>query len=65
MLLYVGHTSDAIAGVLRKTGVMVHRRPFNTIRIKSVHPRGKVTKDKQAGVVYIIKCSDCDKEYID
>ena len=33
---------------------------LNTIRSCLVHPKDKVTKDEQAGVVYQIQCSDCD-----
>ena len=43
---------------------MVHLRPFNTIRSKLVYSKDKVHKNERAGMVYKIKCSDCDKEYI-
>ena len=63
-LPYIGTTSDAIARVIRKTGVQVHLRPFNTIRNRLVHPKDKITNDEKAGVVYHIKCGECDVTYV-
>ena len=64
ILPYIGPTTDAIARVIRKTGIQVHSRPYNTIRNRLVHPKDKIKNDEKAGVVYHIKCGDCDVTYV-
>ena len=64
ILPYVGHMSDNIARLMHKAGVQVHLRPFNTIRSHLVHPKDKVKKEEKAGVVYKIKCNECEATYI-
>ncbi len=61
---YVGPLSEAMARVIRKAGVSVHMRPFNTIRSKLVHPKDKVKKEDKSGIVYHIQCSDCEASYV-
>ena len=56
--------TDAVARVIRKTGVGVHLRPFNTIRGHLVHPKDKIDKEEQAGVVYKINCGSCEASYV-
>ena len=63
-LPYVGHTSDAVARILRKSGVTVHLKPFNTLRSHLVHPKDKVPLEERAGLVYYIKCGDCSASYV-
>ena len=63
-LPYVGHTSDAIARILRKAGVMVHLKPYNTIRSYLVHPKDKVELTERAGLVYYIQCGGCSASYV-
>ena len=63
-LPYVGHVSEAIARNIRKAGIQVHLRPTNTIRQKLVHPKDKLDKMEQAGVVYKIQCNDCQASYV-
>jgi hypothetical protein len=63
-LPYVGNMSNAIARVMRKAGVQVHLRPHNTIRGHLVHPKDKITNDEKAGVVYHIKCAECESHYV-
>ncbi len=63
-LPYIGHCSDAIARTIRKAGVAVHLRPYNSIRSRLVHPKDKVTNNEKAGLVYHIKCGDCDATYV-
>ena len=41
---------------------MFHK-PYNTIRSILVHPKDNTIRDK-AGVIYRIKCHDCDKTYV-
>ena len=59
-LPYVGPVSDAVARLIRKNGVAVHMRPTNTIRSRLVHPKDKVDKKDKCGLVYLVKCLDCD-----
>ena len=63
-LPYVGHLTGAICRTIRKTGVSVHLKPYNTIRSRLVHPKDKVPEDERAGAVYQIQCSDCDAAYV-
>ena len=39
-------------------------KPQTTLRQVLVHPEDKVEKQKKAGVVYKIPCSQCEKVYI-
>ena len=63
-LPYVGHSSDAIARVLRKSGITVHLKPFNSIRSRLVHPKDKIPMEGKAGLVYLIECGDCNAKYV-
>ena len=63
-LPYVGRVSDAIGRTIRKTGINVHMKPYNTIRQALVHPKDKVPLGDQTGVVYKIQCADCDASYV-
>ena len=63
-LPYIGLCSDAIARIIRKAGVAVHLRPYNSIRSWLVHPKDKITNDEKAGLVYHVKCGDCDATYV-
>ncbi len=56
--------TDAITRIMRKVGVTVHIRPFNTLRSKLFHPKDKVDKSDRTGVVYHIKCPCCDSNYV-
>ena len=63
-LPYVGHVTDALCRKIRKAGVAVHLKPFNTTRSKLVHPKDKISKLEKSGVVYHIKCGQCDSSYV-
>ena len=63
-LPYVGPMTEAIARNIRRAGVTTHIRPFNTIRGRLVHPKDKLDRLDQAGVVYRIACNDCDATYV-
>ena len=63
-LPYVGPVSQAVARTIRKAGVAVHLRPYNTIRGSLVHPKDKLDKKDKAGLVYHIKCADCSATYV-
>ena len=61
---YVGSVTDAVARVIRKHGIQVHIKPFNTLRNKLVHPKDKISKEENSGVVYHIQCDDCNATYV-
>ena len=63
-LPYVGNMSEAIARIMRKAGITVHLRPFNTLRSKLFHPKDKVEKSNRSGVVYHVKCPCCNSNYV-
>ena len=63
-LPYVGVMSDTIARLIRKTGVAVHMKPYNTVRSQLVHPKDKVAPQDKTGVVYRIQCGDCPASYV-
>ena len=63
-LPYVGSVTDALARTIRKAGVAVHMKPYNSIRSHLVHPKDKVTKEDKSGVIYRIKCGDCTASYV-
>ena len=53
-----------ISRLIRKAGVTVHIKPYNTIRGKLVHPKDKVDHLDKCGTVYHIKCVDCSATYV-
>ena len=63
-LPYVGHVTEAIARTIRKAGIAVHLKLYNSIRQHLVHPKDKVTKQDKAGAIYHIKCGDCAEDYV-
>ena len=58
MLPCVRHVTDAICRIIRKAGVGVLIKPYNTVRRKLIHPKDKVSKLDKAGVVYQIDYAD-------
>ena len=63
-LPYVGHVTDALARTIRKAGVAVHLRPYNSIRSQLVHPKDRVRKSEVCGSVYKVECADCPASYV-
>ena len=41
-LSYAGHVTNAIAILIRKSGVAVHLKPYNMLKSQLVHPKDKV-----------------------
>ena len=60
---YVSGLSERLQRVFRSHGVPSYHKPCNTLRSLLVRPKDKSEKDKQCGVVYSVKCSECDQEY--
>ena len=60
---YFSGLSEQLQMVLRSHGVPSYHKPCITLRSLLVSPKDK-SKEKQCGVVYSIKCSECDQEYV-
>ena len=61
---YVHSFTEKIQRIFTKHRVATVVKPQTTLRQVLVHPRDKVEKQKKAGVVYKIQCSQCEKVYI-
>ena len=56
--------TEKIQRIFTKHRVGTVVKPQTTVRQVLVHPKDKVEKQKKAGVVYKIPCSQCEKVYI-
>ena len=63
-LPYIRGTSEHLARIFKKHGVTTYHKPINTIRSLLVNPKDKTAIDKKCGVIYNIKCDDCESSYI-
>ena len=63
-LPYVAGVTEPISPRLCKAGVAAHSKPHKTIRQMLVAPKDKDSAEDVSGVVYNIKCKDCEAEYI-
>jgi hypothetical protein len=61
---YVQGVSKHIKRVFDKHGVRVYHKPVNTIRQQLVHPKDPTPIENKCGVVYKIKCDNCEHNYI-
>ncbi|KAK3722628.1 hypothetical protein QZH41_011725 [Actinostola sp. cb2023] len=63
VLPYVNGVSEKISRALRPHGIKIAHKPL--CKISELFPRPKATKDAtfKTGVVYKVKCSDCDFIY--
>ena len=61
---YVHSFTEKIQRISTKHGVATVIKPQTTLRQVLVHPKDKVEKNKKAGAVYKIPCSQCEKVYI-
>ena len=64
MILYVKGVSEHIRRVMSKFKVQVFFKPVNTLRQLLVRPKDPLDKERVIGLVYQIKCSDCDAFYV-
>ena len=62
---YISGLSDQLERVFRSHSIPSYHKPFKTLRSLLVNAKDKSKREKQCGVVYSAKCSECDKEYID
>ena len=61
---YVSGLSEHMHSVFKSHCVPSYHKPCNTLRSLLVSPNDKYKKEKQCGVVYSVKCSECDQEYV-
>ena len=61
---YVSGRSEHLQRVFRSHGVPFYHKPCNTLRSLLVSPKDTSKKEKQVGVVYSVKCSECNQEYV-
>ena len=64
VLPYVKGLSKRISRSLGKHNIQVAMKPAKTLRKILVHPKDKIEKTSNVGVVYEIPCVNCDKKYI-
>ena len=64
MLPYVEGLSEKLKRAFASAGVNTSFKPLTTLRKVLVSPKDKTTLEKQSGVIYSIKCKDCDSLYI-
>ena len=63
-LPYIAGVTESIARKIRKSGVMVHSKPTNTLHSQLVAPKDKLDKMDKCGAVYRIQCNKCPDHYI-
>ena len=64
ILPYAKGFSERIAKVLRSFNIKVAHKPIRTISNILKKPKDKIEKEVTRGIVYKIKCKDCDCAYI-
>ncbi|XP_068716970.1 uncharacterized protein [Montipora capricornis] len=64
VLPYAKGFSEKIAGVLRGFNIKVAHKPIRTISNILKKPKDKIEREASRGIVYKIKCKDCDCVYI-
>ena len=64
ILPYAKGFSERIAKVLRGFYIKVAHKPIRTISNILKEPKDKIEKEASRGIVYKIKCKDCDCVYI-
>ena len=62
-LPYVEGLSEKLKRAFASAGVNTSFKPLTTLRKVLVSPKDKTALEKQSGVIYSIKCKDCDSLY--
>ena len=63
-LPYVSTVSHQLQRVFKRYGATAYHKPTNTIRSMIVRPKDSTETSRKTGVIYNIKCKDCDHEYV-
>ena len=61
---YIRGLSEQLERAYAKHGVSIIHKPSNTIRQMLVQPKDKTSHLEKCGAVYLIKCNDCEDNYI-
>ena len=64
VLPYIKGTTESIKRVLNNYNIKVALKPHQTIGSLFPKPKDPVSKDQARGIIYSIRCKDCDKLYI-
>lgn len=64
ILPYAKGFSERVANVLRGFNIKVAHKPIRTISSILKKPKDKIEKEASRGIVYKIKCKDCDCVYV-
>ena len=64
VLPYVRGLSKCISRSLSKHNIQVAMTPAKTLRKILVHPKDRIEKTSNVGVVYEIPCTNCESKYI-
>ena len=64
ILPYAQGFSEKVAKVLRGFNIKVAHKPIRTISNILKKPKDKIEKEDSRGIVYKIKCKDCDCVYV-
>ena len=56
--------SEKLSRVFKRHGVNTYHKPTNTLRSQLVKPKDPTDKCKKCGVIYQIKCDNCEAIYI-
>ena len=60
-LPYIKGLSENVACLFRSNGIPSYYKPTNTIKNHLVKPKDQTPKEKQCGLVYDIKCFNCNQ----
>ena len=61
---YIRGTSERLERAFKNAGVSIFHKPMNSLRSQLVHPKDKTNHLQKSGVIYLITCVDCQKQYI-
>ena len=64
VLPYISGVSEILARLYCACGVETHYKPQNSLRRALVAPKDKAPKNQKSGVVYHIKCANCEDHYV-
>ena len=63
-LPYIKGLSENLQRLFHSNNIQTYRKPFNTLRSLLVKPKDATPIEQQCGLVYHIKCQNCNEDYI-
>ncbi len=64
VLPYIKVLGEKLRRILREGDINIVFKPYATIRKQMVAPKDKTEKMDKFGVIYHIKCGNCEMDYI-